>query len=149
MEDKGTEYIDGDADDFTIFLFSNPPKDKNSIKLELDPSKKDIHIGLHIFQELLMIFTSGMKYLFSKEEKLDITQLQKEDIELMDEYFQSMGFQAIVEVFTIVDYLDNMKLPNYFLKKELIKENTPLNAFYYETSLDGKIYRITFDFLRV
>tara|TARA_B100001094_G_C18133713_1_gene773769 strand:+ start:361 stop:810 length:450 start_codon:yes stop_codon:yes gene_type:complete len=149
MEDKGTEYIDGDADDFTIFLFSNPPKDKNSIKLELDPSKKDIHIGLHIFQELLMIFTSGMKYLFSKEEKLDITQLQKEDIELMDKYFQSMGFQAIVEVFTIVDYLDNMKLPNYFLKKELIKENTPLNAFYYETSLDGKIYRITFDFLRV
>ena len=149
MEDKGTEYIDGDADDFTIFLFSNPPKDKNSIKLELDPSKKDIHIGLHIFQELLMIFTSGMKYLFSKEEKLDITQLHKEDIELMDKYFQSMGFQAIVEVFTIEDYLDNMKLPNYFLKKELIKENTPLNAFYYETSLDGKIYRITFDFLRV
>ena len=149
MEDKGTEYIDGDADDFTIFLFSNPPKDKNSIKLELDPSKKDIHIGLHIFQELLMIFTSGMKYLFSKEEKLDITQLQKEDIELMDEYFQSMGFQAIVEVFTIVDYLDNMKLPNYFLKKELIKENTPLNAFYYETSLSGKIYRIYFNFLKV
>lgn len=149
MENKDTEYIDGDADDFTIFLFSNPPKEKNTIKLELDPSKKDIHIGLHIFQELLMIFTSGMKYLFSKEEKLDITQLQKEDIELMDKYFQSIGFQAIVEVFTIVDYLDNMKLPNYFLKKELIKENTPLNAFYYETSLDGKIYRITFDFLRV
>ena len=149
MEDKDTEYIDGDADEFTIFLFSNPPKGKHSIKLELDPSKKDIHIGLHIFQELLMIFTAGIKYLFSEEEKLDITRLQKEDIDLMNQYFESMGFQAIVEVFTIVDYLDNMKLPNYFLKQELIKENTPLNAFYYETSLDGKIYRITFDFLRV
>ena len=54
MENKGTEYIDGDADEFTIFLFSEPPKEKNSIKLELNP-KETIHIGLHIFQELLMI----------------------------------------------------------------------------------------------
>tara|TARA_B100000575_G_C23014154_1_gene584089 strand:+ start:108 stop:557 length:450 start_codon:yes stop_codon:yes gene_type:complete len=149
MENENTQYIDGDADDFTIFLFSNPPKDKNSIKLELDPSKKDIHIGLHIFQELLMIFTSGMKYLFSEEEKLDITKLEEKDINLMNQYFESMGFQSIVEVFTIGEYLDNMKLPNYFLKQELIEENTPLDAFYYETSFNGNIYRVYFKFLRV
>ncbi len=149
MENENTQYIDGDADDFTIFLFSNPPKDKNSIKLELDPSKKDIHIGLHIFQELLMIFTSGMKYLFSEEEKLDITKLEEKDIYLMNQYFESMGFQSIVEVFTIGEYLDNMKLPNYFLKQEFIEENTPLDAFYYETSFNGNIYRVYFNFLRV
>ena len=149
MENENTDYIDGDADDFTIFLFSEKPKDKNSIKLELDPSKKDIHIGLHIFQELLMIFTSGMKYLFSEEEKLDITKLEEKDIHLMNQYFESMGFQSIVEVFTIGDYLDNMKLPNYFLKQGLIEENTPLDAFYYETSFDGNIYRVYFKFLRV
>ena len=149
MENESTEYIDGDADDFTIFLFSEKPKDKNSIKLELDPSKKDIHIGLHIFQELLMIFTSGMKYLFSEEEKLDITKLEEKDIHLMNQYFESMGFQSIVEVFTIGEYLDNMKLPNYFLKQELIEENTPLDAFYYETSFNGNIYRVYFKFLRV
>ena len=28
MENKDTTYIDGDADDFTIFLFSNNPKEK-------------------------------------------------------------------------------------------------------------------------
>ena len=149
MENENTQYIDGDADDFTIFLFSNPPKDKNSIKLELDPSKKDIHNGLHIFQELLMIFTSGMKYLFSEEEKLDITKLEEKDIYLMNQYFESMGFQSIVEVFTIGEYLDNMKLPNYFLKQEFIEENTPLDAFYYETSFNGNIYRVYFNFLRV
>ena len=149
MENEKTEYIDGDADDFTIFLFSNPPKEKNTIKLELDPSKKDIHIGLHIFQELLMIFTAGMKYLFSEEDKLDITKLEEKDVILINQYFESIGFQAIVEVFTIPDYLDNMKLPNYFLKQELIEENTPLDAFYYETSLNGKIYRVYFTFLRV
>ena len=149
MENENTQYIDGDADDFTIFLFSNPPKEKNTIKLELDPSKKDIYIGLHIFQELLMIFTSGMKYLFSEEEKLDITKLEEKDIHLMNQYFESMGFQSIVEVFTIGEYLDNMKLPNYFLKQELIEENTPLDAFYYETSFNGNIYRVYFKFLRV
>ena len=66
----------------------------------------------------------------------------------MNLYFESMGFQVKVEVFTIVDYLDNMKLPNYFLKQELIKENTPLDGFYYETSLNDSIYRVSFDFLR-
>ena len=149
MENKGTEYIDGDADEFTIFLFSEPPKEKNSIKLELNPSKEKIHIGLHIFQELLMIFTGGMKYLFSEEEKLDVTKLDEKDIKLMNEYFESIGFQVNVDVFTISEYLDNMKLPNYFLKKELITENTMLDEFYYETSLDGKIYRIYFNFLKV
>lgn len=33
MENKDTTYIDGGADDFTIFLFSNNPKEKNTIKL--------------------------------------------------------------------------------------------------------------------
>ena len=148
MENENTKYIDGDADEFTIFLFSEKPKEKHSIKLELESSKKDIHIGLHIFQELLMIFTAGMKYLFSKDEILDITMLTKEDIVLMNQYFESIGFTVQVDTFTISDYLSNMKLPNYFLKQELIEDNTPLDAFYHETALEGTIYRVTFDFLR-
>ena len=149
MENKETEYLNGDGDDFTIFLFSKQPMKPNTIKLQLNPDNKEIHIGLHIFQELLMIFTSGAKYLFSVNEKLDITRLEEKDIELMNQYFQSIGFIILIEVFTISEYLDNMKLPNYFLKQELITENTPLDAFYYETSLNGKIYRISFNFLRV
>ena len=148
MENENTEYMDGDADEFTIFLFSEPPKEKNSIKLELDPSKKEIHIGLHIFQELLMIFTAGIKYLFSKDEKVDITTLTEEDISLMNRYFESMGFIININIFTIEGYLSNMKLPNYFLHQELIKEDTPLDSFYYETTHNQKIYRIYFDFLR-
>ena len=71
-----------------------------------------------------------------------------EDIVLMNRYFESLGFQVVVEVFTIVEYLDNMKLPNYFINQELIEENTPLDGFYYETSLAGKIYRVSFAFLK-
>ena len=149
MENKETEYLDGDGDDFTIFLFSKKPMKPNTVKLQLNPENKDIHIGLHIFQELLMIFTLGAKYLFSKNEKLDITKLEQKDIDLLNEYFKSIGFTISVEIFTISDYLENMKLPNYFLKQELIEENTPLDAFYYETALMGIIYRISFNFLKV
>ena len=147
MENKNTEYLHGDADDFTIILFSEKPKEKHTIKLELNPKEK-LHIGLHIFQELLMIFTSGLKYLFSEGGGVDITKLEQEDIVLMNRYFESLGFQVVVEVFTIVEYLDNMKLPNYFINQELIEENTPLDGFYYETSLAGKIYRVSFAFLK-
>ena len=34
-----------------------------------------------------MIFTAGMKYLFS-EEKLDITKLEQKDIKLMNDYLK-------------------------------------------------------------
>ena len=56
MENENTEYKSGDGDDFTIFLFSEPPKQPNTIKLELDNKDPNIKIGLTIFQELLMIF---------------------------------------------------------------------------------------------
>jgi len=51
MENEDTKYLNGDGDDFTIFLFSEKPKEKNSIKLELKQGDKDIKIGLMIFQE--------------------------------------------------------------------------------------------------
>jgi len=149
MENENTVYKNGDGDDFTIFLFSENPKEKNSIKLELNPSKEDIKIGLHIFQELLMIFTSGIKYLFSDENELvDITKLCESDIILMNNYFNSFGFIINVDKFSISEYLNNIKLPNYFKDKHLIKEDTLLKDIYYEVTKDFIIYRIYFDFLR-
>ena len=35
MENTETEYKSGTGDDFKHFLFSKPPQEKNSIKLEL------------------------------------------------------------------------------------------------------------------
>ena len=148
MENEDTKYLNGDGDDFTIFLFSEPPKEKNSIKLELNSKDKDIKIGLMIFQELLMIFTAGIKYHFSEDEKVDITKLTQENIKLMNEYFASIGFTINIDVFSIEEYLTNMKLPNYFLNQDLIEDDTLLKDIYYETSIDMKIYRISFDFLR-
>uniref|UniRef100_A0A6C0FB18 Uncharacterized protein n=1 Tax=viral metagenome TaxID=1070528 RepID=A0A6C0FB18_9ZZZZ len=150
MENKETEYIDGDADDFTIYLFSKEPQEKNSIKLELSKPDKDIKIGLHIFQELLMIFTAGMKYLYANgKESVNINELSMDDIKNINKYIASIGFIAIVEKFTIEEYLSNMKLPNYFVNKELIKDDTLLRDIYYEVTVNSSmIYRISFDFLK-
>jgi len=141
-----TEYKSGSGNDFKHFLFSKPPQEKNSIKLELD--NPNIKIGLHIFQELLMIFTDGMKYLFGDENHVNITNLTKENIDLINKYFESLGFNVFVKDFTIHTYLDNMKLPNYFTNQGLIKDDTPLKDIYYETYVGDLIYRVYFDFCR-
>ena len=86
MEHIDTEYKEGDDSEFLDFLFTEIPQEKNSIKLELSPAEKNVKIGLHIFQELLMIFTGGLKKLFGEKEKVDITILKPEDIQLMNKY---------------------------------------------------------------
>lgn len=146
MEHEDMEYKSGTGEEFKHFLFSKPPQRKHSIKLELD--NPHIKIGLHIFQELLMIFTDGMKYLFGNGTHVNITNLTNENIVMINQYFESMGFRVCIEDFTIHTYLDHMKLPNYFTNQELIKDTTPLKDIYYETYVGDLIYRIYFDFCR-
>ncbi len=148
--------IDGDGDDFTIFLFSHPVKEPNTIKLELAPPEKGVHIGLHIFQELLQIFVDGLKYFYGKrsnkdgkdEGKVDINSLTVDNIDLMKRYFLSIGFKLILDVYTPENYISK---PDIFSDKSLIKENTMLDEYFYEiTTYDSndkeKIYRVSFKF---
>lgn len=140
--------IDGDGDDFTIFLFSHPVKEPNTIKLELAQPEKGVHIGLHIFQELLQIFVDGLKYFFSDKDdegKVDINNLTEENIDLMKRYFLSIGFELILDVFTPDDYVSK---PDIFKDHSLIKENTMLDEYFYEISTydSEKIYRVSFKF---
>ena len=148
MENEDTEYIEGNGDDFLKYIFSSEPREKNSVKLELDPPDQGVKLGLHIFQELLMVFTMGLKYLYSEGDALNISTISSEDVDKINKHFQSFGFSVLVEKFTIQDYLSNMKLPNFFKNKELIKDDTLLRDIYYETFVNDFIYRITFDFIR-
>lgn len=148
MENEDTEYIEGNGDDFLKYIFSKEPREKNSVKLELDPPDEGVKLGLHIFQELLMVFTMALKYLYSDGEDLNISTITLEDIDKINRHFNSFGFSVLVERFTIQDYLSNMKLPNFFKNKELIKDDTLLRDIYYETFTNDNIYRITFDFIR-
>ena len=67
-----TEYKEGDHNEFINYLYSNSPKTQGSIKLELPLLEKDKNIGLHIFEQLLMIFVDGLKYFYGKDNKVNI-----------------------------------------------------------------------------
>jgi len=149
------EYKEGDHDEFIKYIFSDSPKEKGEISLELplpEGSEKCKNIGLHLFEQLLMIFVDGLKYFYGKEAagnsnqiKVDINKLTKEEIEKVNEYFISMNYSVNLEVFlTMNEY--QFKFPNYFKNQEHIKPETQLEDFYYEIfGQDKEAFRISFE----
>ena len=142
-----TEYKEGRHDQFINYLFSDSPKEKGEIRLELpipEGSDKCKNIGLHLFEQLLMIFVDGLKYFYGKQGKVDINELTKTDIEKVNEYFISMNYSVKLEVFpTMNEY--QFKFPNYFKNQEHIKNETQLDEFYYEIFGQDKVaFRISF-----
>ena len=143
----GPEYKEGQHEEFIQYLFSDSPKEKGEISLELplpEGSEKCKNIGLHIFEQLLMIFVDGLKYFYGKDNKVDINKLTKEDFEKVNEYFISMNYSVDLKVFeTMNEY--QFKFPNYFKNQEHIRPETKLENFYYEVfNNDNKAFRISF-----
>ena len=134
-------------DDFICYLFDSEPKDKNTIQLECPdiPDNKNTH--LHIFEQLLMIYVSGLKHLWQNEEgTVDLTELTEDNICLMKRYFESISYVVNIDVFDLSTY--QFKFPDYFKNQDKITEKTLLPDFFYETQgADTKMYRISFDFL--
>jgi hypothetical protein len=141
------EYKEGQHEEFIQYLFSDSPKEKGEISLELplpEGSEKCKNIGLHIFEQLLMIFVDGLKYFYGKDNKVDINKLVKEDFEKVNEYFISMNYSVDLKVFeTMNEY--QFKFPNYFKNQEHIRHETKLEDFYYEVfNNDNEAFRISF-----
>ena len=142
------EYKEGHHEEFIQYIFSDSPKEKGEIKLELPLPEGHIkckNIGLHEFEQMLMIFVDGLKYFYGKDGKVDINKLTEEDIKKVNEYFISMNYEVNLEVFpTLTDYV--FKHPNYFKDQEHIKNNTLLKDFYYEVyGKDNCAFRISFN----
>ena len=143
MTDK-IDYEEGSHQQFIQYLYSSEPRDKGVIQLEstyIEPGK---NIGLHTFEQLLMIFVDGLKYFYGENEKVNINKLKEEDIEKVNKYFISMNYRVNLEVFpTMNEY--KFKHPNYFKNQEHIKTETKLEDFYYEIFGEGNCaYRISF-----
>ena len=147
MENENTEYKDGDHDSFIEYVFKDSPKEKNSIKLELDPPNKNNNINKHIFEQLLQIFTDGMKYLYSdNDNKVDIASLEIDSILKMKEYFESFGVELI---FNMYDQTNYVLKPYIYNSPELYNKSKSVNDFYYEIPLEKNnkifVYRISFN----
>ena len=93
-----------------------------------------------------MIYIGGLKHLWGNSEgKVDLTELTKENIELMQRYFMSINYEVSIGVFDLTNY--EFKFPDYFKHQDKITQDTMLSDFFYETQgSDTKMYRISFDF---
>ena len=139
-----TIYKEVNHEEFIHYLFSESPKNKGDVTLELPLLEKNKNLGLHIFEQLLMIFVDGLKYFYGKDGKVDINKLNENDIVKVNEYFFSMNYNVILDVFkTMNDY--KFKFPNYFKNQEHIKNETKLEDFYYEIFGENNcVFRISF-----
>ena len=139
------DYKEGDHSEFIHYLYSSEPKSQGTITLELPLTDENKNIGLHIFEQLLMIFVDGLKYFYGKEGKVNINELTEENIQNVQKYFISMDYSAKIDIFpTVNEY--QFKFPNYFKNQENIKKDTQLKDFYYEIFNEhNKVFRISFE----
>ena len=142
-----TIYEEGSHEDFITYMFDSEPKPKDSIQLECSDIPPNKNTNLHIFEQLLMIYVSGLKHLWQNEEgKVDLTDLTEDNIGLMKRYFESINYVVNIQVFDLNTY--QFRFPDYFKNQEKITEKTLLTDFFYETQgTDTNMYRISFDFL--
>ena len=147
MENENTEYKTGDHNSFIEYVFTKDPKEKNSIKLELDSPQEDNNLNKHIFEQLLQIFSDGMKHLYGDDEgKVDIVSLDIDSIIKMKEYFESFSVELIFNMYNQSDYV--LK-PYIYDKPELYNKSKKVSDFYYEIPINLEkeilIYRISFN----
>jgi len=142
-----TIHEEGSHEDFIKYMFDSEPKPKDTIQLECSdiPPNKNTH--LHIFEQLLMIYVSGLKHLWQNEEgKVDLTDLTEDNIGLMKRYFESINYVVNINIFDLNSY--QFRFPDYFKNQDKVTEKTLLTDLFFETqSSDTNMYRISFDFL--
>ena len=143
-----TDYKEGNHNDFINYLFGQDPKPQGAIVLESPPLEPNKHSGLHIFEQLLMIYVDGLKYFYKDTEgKVDVNLLTNEDILKIQEYFQSMNYKVNIDIFeTMYEY--QFRYPNYFKDQHKIHKDCLLSDFFYEIFKEnGKVFRISFNYL--
>jgi hypothetical protein len=147
MENEDTEYKNDDDDSFIQYVFGNKPKEKSSIKLELGTTNDNIN--KHIYEQLLQIFTDGLKFLYGKDNnKVDISTLEIENILLMKDYFSSFGIELQFNMYDKDNYVFK---PYIYNIPNLYKKIKSIDEFYYEVQINKDnnllFYRISFDYL--
>jgi len=144
-----------DHDDFIKTIFSKKPEKEKYMKIKLDPPPPNLNITIYEFEQILQIFTDGLHYKFSNNgNKINLDNLNIEDIDLMEKYMNSLSYQFYIDRFTSPsNYVE--KLPNYLEDKEKYtdKDKIKLKDVYFQiaTFHDKNktnikcIYRISFD----
>lgn len=124
-----------DIVDIARSIFSEPPKESNSIQLDFSDTDGDL-TSKELFEILLMMFTEGMKMLYGDSNgKVNLGNLTHSNFTKINQYFHSFGFN--------VDYnirpLNDVEQPDY-------KEKKVLKDHYMRLRSNNMMYIISFDF---
>jgi hypothetical protein len=103
-----TEYVDGGEQDIVQIaniLFLKKPQPARSVQLGFEGlDLKQIH------EELLIFFTLGMKSLFSDSMgRVNLANLSDDHFSLVNQYFNSIGFNVYYKVYTESQYDEMIK----------------------------------------
>lgn len=113
-----------DIIDLSKKIFLEPPKSQNSINIQFE----NINKTTELFETFLQLFTEGMKIKFGKNEKVNLSLISKEDFNIMEKYFLSMGIKLYYHIYHIqqVEQLENLNQTHlkseYDIKNRLSEE---------------------------
>ena len=148
MENENTVYKDDKEESFIEYVFSNKPQEKGVIKLECGLPDEGKPFNKHMYEQLLQIFVEGLKFLWGKENKVNLKDLTIENISLMKEYFLSFNVDLQFCMFLEKDYIFK---PYIYGNPVLEQKYTKISDYFYQVLIEKDnqklYYRVSFELL--
>jgi len=127
--------------DFANSLFGQPPADALAHRLELDIQfdtlSEQAGNATDIAEMLTILFSYGVRILFSNTGSVDISTLGPEEMALMQRYFNSIGFS-----FTLT--IDECDTPR---RAHFSDGGFHLSDILFHLYRDDKVFNLSFDFV--
>jgi hypothetical protein len=99
-----------------------------------------------VFENLLTLFTAGMKILFGENGKVDLDKLSENDFKNFNKYMNSIGLKVEVAIIEVKEN-DTVDYSQLSYKKLKITNKTKLVELKLPLMVSNKIYIVQFDFL--
>ena len=101
-----------DYEDFVKELYSNSPKDPNTVIIDLDTSNIN-----NLFEKLITLFKDGLVYFYGNKEKIiDLNMLDDKKILKINRYFNSFSINVN---FKIVNYKSLEEYKEFIIDPEI------------------------------
>lgn len=134
-----------ELDELILNLFTNPPKEPKTIGISFI-NQESITDLKEVFENLLILFTEGMKILFGTNGKVDLDGLTHNDINNFNKYMNSIGLKMIFEIRYLTEGV-NEDYSRFKYTNKVITESTKLNELKLPFLTQSKVYIISFDFI--
>jgi hypothetical protein len=120
-------------------IYEEDPKEPKSIQIQFseDEIKRNEDINSKIFRMLLEIFHDGMKKFYSKDNMVNLDELNDDNFLKIRKYFWSIGFEVFYQL---------------TINKELVHKNdskdkkSDLKDYYVNLTKNESVYQIYFDY---